>query len=125
VSDFILGGEETPSEYLQNERERTGNGIAAAHRRIQELEAQVAALAQQPLSVQEPVDPASLDIDDGAMTFRSGTISITAFAETAIVYDTSKKIPARKVKLSPYQFFEDAADILGGAALRDAKERKE
>lgn len=53
-----------------------------------------------------------VEIDDGSLTFRSGSLSITVAAETATVYDTGRGIPARRVRLGHESFFEDADDFL-------------
>jgi hypothetical protein len=53
-----------------------------------------------------------LEIDDGCLVFRSGSLSITAVAETATVYDIERGIPARRVKLANESFFDEADDFL-------------
>lgn len=52
-----------------------------------------------------------LEIDDGQAVFRAGPVSITVSAETAVVFNAEKEVPARRVALSHDRFFDDAEDF--------------
>lgn len=65
-----------------------------------------------PLYASHLADNSFVEIDDGSMTYRDGSLSITVSADTATIYDTSKAIPARKVKLSYDEFWTEADDFL-------------
>jgi hypothetical protein len=58
-----------------------------------------------------------LEVDDGCLVYRSGSLSVTVAAETATVYDVERDIPARRVKLSYESFFEDADEFFRPARL--------
>lgn len=68
-----------------------------------------------------------VEVDDGSLIVRLGSLSITVHASSAILYDTSKQIPAKKVNLYPDVFFREAEDFLRDqpAPLPATQEEKE
>jgi hypothetical protein len=53
-----------------------------------------------------------IEIGDGCLVFRAGSLSITVAAETATVFNIEKYLPAKRIRLACESFFEEADDFL-------------
>ena len=56
------------------------------------------------------MDGVELEIDDGTLIIRIGSLSITVLAETVTMFDIEKDIPAKRVPLSD-AFWDESADF--------------
>lgn len=54
---------------------------------------------------------ASIEIEDGFVTFRDGPVSITVKADQAIIFNVDAGLPAKSVPISD-NFWEEATEYL-------------
>ncbi len=59
---------------------------------------------------------AEIEIDDGTIIIRLGSLSLTVLAETVTMYDTEKSFPAKKIPLSD-DFWQEAEPFLSAGRL--------